>query len=58
MKGRLDNVTLVSDKKILNTTKQLIEIKGIIAEPSSIAALAAANKLADKLKEKKAVING
>ncbi len=56
LKGRLDDVTLVSDKEILDATKQLIELEGIIAEPSGAAALAAANRLANKLRGKKAVI--
>ncbi len=56
LRGRLDDVVLVSDEEILGAVRMLLEQERIVAEPSGAAALAAAYKMRDELRGKKVVV--
>lgn len=55
LKGKLDDVVLVSDDEIKLAMKMLLELEGQVAEPSGAAALAAAVKIREKLKGRKVI---
>ncbi len=54
--GRLDDIVLVSDREILDATRMLLELEGVVAEPSGAASLAAALKIKDRLEDKKVIV--
>lgn len=56
LRGKLDDVVLVSDEEILGAVRMLLEHERIVAEPSGAAALAAAHKMRDELRGKKVVV--
>ncbi|WP_069807182.1 threonine ammonia-lyase [Vulcanisaeta thermophila] len=56
LRGRIDDVVLVSDDEMLRAIKILLETTGQVAEPAGAAALAAAIKLRSELMGKKVVV--
>ncbi len=56
LKGRIDDVVLVSDDEMLRAIKELLISTGQVAEPAGAAALAAAVKLRNQLAGKRVVI--
>lgn len=56
LKGKIDDIVLVSDDEMLNAMRLLLEAEGQVAEPSGAAALAAACKIRDRLQGKKVVV--
>mgnify|MGYP001773540591 CR=1 FL=1 len=56
LKGKIDDVVLVSDEEILKAIKLLLDNVGQVAEPAGAASLAAALKLRDRLKDKNVVL--
>ncbi|MGC8949468.1 MAG: threonine ammonia-lyase [Thermoprotei archaeon] len=56
LKGKIDDVVLVSDEEILKAIKLLLDTVGQVAEPAGAASLAAALKLKDRLKNKNVVL--
>jgi threonine dehydratase len=56
LRGRINDVVLVSDYEMLRAIKELLITTGQVAEPAGAAALAAAMKLRDRLIGKKAVV--
>ena len=55
LKDRIDDIVLVSDPEIIEAVRILLELEGVVAEPSGAASLAAALKIKDKLAGKKIV---
>ena len=56
LRGKLDDVVLVSDSEIKRAMKVLLEEAGQVAEPSGAAAMAAAIKMRDSLQGKKVIV--
>jgi threonine dehydratase len=56
LRGRINDVVLVSDDEMLRAIKELLITTGQVAEPAGAASLAAAMKLRDRLIGKKAVV--
>ncbi len=56
LKGKLDDVVLVSDDEIKRAMKILLEEAGQVAEPSGAAAMAAAIKMRKSLQGKKVIV--
>jgi threonine dehydratase len=55
LKDRIDDIVLVSDPEIIEAVRILLELEGVVAEPSGAASLAAALKIKEKLAGKKIV---
>lgn len=56
LKNRVDDIVLVSDEDLLKAVKMLLELEGVVAEPSGAAAMAAAWKLRGSLNGLKVVV--
>lgn len=56
LKNRIDEIALVSDDDLKKAIKMLLETEGVVAEPAGAAAMAAAYKIRDKLKNRKVII--
>ncbi len=56
LRGRLDDVVLVSDEEIKLAMRMLLEMEGQVAEPSGAAALAAAIKIRRRLFGRKVIV--
>ncbi len=56
LKDRIDDIVLVGDEDLLKAMKMLLELEGVVAEPSGAAAMAAAWKLKEVLEGQKVVV--
>ena len=56
LKDKIDDIVLVTDNEMMHAMKLLFEYTGQVAEPAGAAALAAAVKLKEELREKKVVV--
>jgi threonine dehydratase len=56
LRGRLDDIVLVTDEEIVHAVRTLFHLERIVAEPSGAAALAAAMKIRDRLKGLKVIV--
>jgi len=56
LRGRIDDIILVSDSEMKHAIKMILEYLGQVAEPAGAAALAAAMKIRESLESKKVIL--